>query len=34
MVRSVGRIEDLSVLENFVVDKEKGVRLADLGRSI
>lgn len=31
MVRSVGRIEDLSVLENFIVDKEKGVRLADIG---
>ena len=31
MVRSVGRIEDLSYLENFIVDKEKGVRLADLG---
>lgn len=31
MVRSVGRVEDLSVLENFVVDKEKGIRLADLG---
>ncbi len=31
MVRSVGRIEDLSVLENFVVDREKGVLLKDLG---
>ena len=31
MVRSVGRIEDISVLEEFVVDKENGVRLSDLG---
>ncbi len=31
MVRSVGRIEDLGVLEDFVVDIENGVRLSDLG---
>lgn len=31
MVRSVGRIEDISFLENYIVDKEKGVRLSDLG---
>lgn len=31
MVRSVGRIEDLSQLEEFIVDREKGVRLKDLG---
>ncbi len=31
MVRSVGRIEDISVLEDFVVDREKNVKLSDLG---
>ena len=31
MVRSVGRIEDLSILEEFVVDAKTGIRLKDLG---
>ena len=32
MVRSVGRIVDLKELQDFVVDKESGTRLSDLGR--
>ncbi|HCR31475.1 MAG TPA: hypothetical protein DIV79_15830 [Opitutae bacterium] len=31
MVRSVGRIEDISQLQDYIVDREKGVRLKDLG---
>jgi HAE1 family hydrophobic/amphiphilic exporter-1 len=31
MVRSVGRIEDLKDLEDFVVDRDTGLRLSDLG---
>ena len=31
LVRSVGRIEDLSTLENLVIDSEKRLRLKDIG---
>lgn len=31
MVRSVGRIEDIGQLQDYIVDKEKSVRLKDLG---
>ena len=31
MVRSVGRIEDISQLQDYIVDRDKGVRLKDLG---
>jgi len=31
MVRSIGRIEDIGQLEEYIVDREKGVRLKDLG---
>lgn len=32
MIRSVGRIEDVKDLQNFVVDRDAGTRLSDLGR--